>query len=278
MKTGFSTPRSLQNFLIMLIQGALIGLGSVLPGISGGVLSVVFGIYKPLMELLADPAGCWKTHLKLLFPYLAGALIGFMGVAKVLAFFLESYSAPSTCLFVGLIAGLLPSLFAQAGARGRNKGSYLAMVCSMALVFALLICLKLYSVSITPGFLWYFFCGICFAVSVIAPGMSFSTLLMPLNLYTPFIAGLGRLDPAVLLPSGIGTLITISCLSKAVNYLFRRHYSLAFHGITGIVIAATVMIIPFQSFALSISSCMLNLFWLSAGILISALLDHFHLS
>lgn len=108
--------------------------------------------------------------------------------------------------------------------------------------------------------------------------MSFSTLLMPLNLYTPFIAGLGRLDPAVLLPSGIGALITISCLSKAVNYLFRRHYSLAFHGITGIVIAATVMIIPFQSFALSISSCMLNLFWLLAGILISALLDHFHLS
>ena len=43
MKTGFSTPRSLQNFLMMVIQGALIGLGSVLPGISGGVLSVVFG-------------------------------------------------------------------------------------------------------------------------------------------------------------------------------------------------------------------------------------------
>ena len=51
------------KLIFHIIQGALIGLGAVLPGISGGVLSVIFGIYKPVMELLANPFRNFKTHL-----------------------------------------------------------------------------------------------------------------------------------------------------------------------------------------------------------------------
>ena len=50
------------KLIFHIIQGALIGLGAVLPGISGGVLSVIFGIYKPVMELLANPFRNFKTH------------------------------------------------------------------------------------------------------------------------------------------------------------------------------------------------------------------------
>ena len=46
---------SLKDFFLKLIQGIVIGIGAVLPGISGGVLSVVFGVYQPIMEFLADP-------------------------------------------------------------------------------------------------------------------------------------------------------------------------------------------------------------------------------
>ena len=106
------------RLLLQLLQGALIGLGSVLPGISGGVLSVVFGIYKPLMELLANPLSRLKTHVPKLLPYLAGAAIGFMGVANLLAYFLEKYPAPSVCLFVGLITGMLPSLWQEGTQQG----------------------------------------------------------------------------------------------------------------------------------------------------------------
>ena len=97
------------KLFLQLLQGALIGLGSVLPGISGGVLSVVFGIYKPMMELLANPLGNFKTHVPRLLPYIAGAVVGFLGVANLLAYVLEKYPNPSICLFIGLIAGMLPS-------------------------------------------------------------------------------------------------------------------------------------------------------------------------
>ena len=70
------------RFLGKVLQGALIGLGAVLPGISGGVLSVVFGVYRPIMELLSDPVHKWRTHLPELFPYMIGSAAGFLGVAN----------------------------------------------------------------------------------------------------------------------------------------------------------------------------------------------------
>ena len=51
------------QIIFRIVQGALIGLGAVLPGISGGVLSVIFGIYKPIMELLSNPFKNFKTHV-----------------------------------------------------------------------------------------------------------------------------------------------------------------------------------------------------------------------
>lgn len=106
--------------------------------------------------------------------------------------------------------------------------------------------------------------------------MSFSTLLMPLGLYTPFVDGIGHLNMGVLLPGGLGALITVILLAKAVNALFERYYSLAFHAIIGIVIAATAMIIPFQSFAISVGQCVVNVLCLAGGIIAALLLDRFN--
>ena len=65
--------------LLRMLQGALIGLGAVLPGISGGVLCVIFGIYRPVMELLSDPRKNYKTHLPKLAPVIVGMGVGFWG-------------------------------------------------------------------------------------------------------------------------------------------------------------------------------------------------------
>lgn len=265
-----------RNFLLRIIQGALIGLGAVLPGISGGVLCVIFGIYKTIMEFLAAPFKKMKTHLPLLIPVGIGGVIGFLGIANVLSFFLEKYPAPSVCLFVGLIGGMLPSLFREAGEQGRSKASYVSMYVAMAAVFVLLIGLQLFSVEIVPNFVWYIFCGFCLALSVIAPGMSFSTLLMPLGLYEPFVAGIGHLDFAVLIPGGIGGLATVILFAKAVDMLFKRHYSVAFHAIVGVVIAATVMIIPFTSFVASVGSFVVNVICIAVGVAAALWLDKFN--
>ncbi len=247
------------------IQGMLIGLGAVLPGISGGVLCVIFGIYQPVMELLSSPFKNFKTHIPKLVPVLLGMAVGFLGVAGILSFLLEAYPDPSVCVFVGLIAGMLPSLFREAGGQGRGRSSWTAMIIAFAVVLALLLGLDKLSVTIEPNFGWYLFCGFCLALSVIAPGMSFSTLLMPLGLYTPFVHGLSHLQIGVLLPGALGAIVTVVVCAKAVNYLFKRFYSVAFHAILGIVIAATLVIIPFGSFAASGASFAVNAACILAG-------------
>ena len=196
-------------------------------------------------------------------------------MANILSFFLEKYPDPSVCVFIGLITGMLPSLFREAGEQGRSKGSWISLAVCMCVIFAVLIGLQLTSIEVTPNFGWYLFCGFCLALSIIAPGMSFSTLLMPLGLYTPFVDGIGHFDLSILIPAGIGALATVICLAKAINALFENFYSIAFHGIIGIVIAATVMIIPVSGFT-NPGTAVVNAVCIIAGIVIALALDRFN--
>lgn len=270
-------PMTAGGFLFKLLQGILIGLGAVLPGISGGVLCVVFGVYAPIMALLSNPFRAFKKYALTLLPIVIGMGIGFLGVSKALGILLKAYPDASVCLFVGLIIGMLPSLFREA----RSKGSveikdYAAMAIAFVVVFSLLLLLNEFSVRITPNFGWYLFCGFCLALSVIAPGMSFSTLLMPLGLYTPFVEGIGNIDFSILVPGGIGALLTVILLAKGMNYLLQKHHSTVSHLIIGIIIAATLPIIPYAGFVSSVQSGITNALCLIFGLVAALLLDRFN--
>ena len=152
----------------------------------------------------------------------------------------------------------------------------IAMGVAFASILALLLGLNALSIVLEPSFGWYLFCGFCLALSVIAPGMSFSTLLMPLGLYTPFVDGLGHLNMGVLIPGGLGAIVTVICLAKGIDCLFKRHYSIAFHAIMGIVMAATIMTVPFSTFAASAGALITNLACIAVGIAAALALDRFN--
>ena len=88
--------------------------------------------------------------------------------------------------------------------------------------------------------------------------------------------GIGRFNFSVLIPAGIGALITLLILARTINRLFEIHFSVAFHGIVGIVTAATVVIIPFKSFGESVSMCLTNTVLLVVGVISALLLDRFN--
>lgn len=238
---------------VRLIQGALIGAGAVLPGISGGVLAVLFGLYQPLMLLLSDPAGQLKATLRLLWPVLLGAVVGYIGIARGLGDLLAGpwrYHALSA--FVGMTVGMLPSLFAQAGEQGRPRGAWMAFAAVLLLGSGLLFMADRTRMLITPGFGWNMFCGAALAMSIIAPGMSTSVVLMPLkvvtpqqqviDLYTHTMYAIKRLDLMALSAVVLGATLTILLLSRAVARLMTRHYAAVFHGIVALVIASTAFV------------------------------------
>lgn len=104
--------------------------------------------------------------------------------------------------------------------------------------------------------------------------MSFSTLLMPLGLYTPFVEGIGNFDFSVLIPGGIGAVVTVILFARLVDRLLNRYYSTVSHAIIGIVIAATLPIIPYAGFASSVTGAIVNTCCLAGGIAAALLLDH----
>ena len=238
-----------QNFIIRwlrdLLCGALIGAGAILPGVSGGVLAVVFDIYRPFMEVLTRPQTAIPKYWKWFPPIALGWCAGFLGFAKGIAAAISFSNTVTTWLFLGLIAGTVPSLFRGAGKEGRTAASWGSLLLCAGAVFAgLFYVSRVAEVSVEPNFWWYNFCGALWGMSIVIPGMTSSSVMMALGLYQPMLEGLARLDLLVLSASLPGMVLAIALLARLVSWFFRTHYAVAFHGILGFVLASTLVIIP----------------------------------
>lgn len=228
-----------------LLCGALIGAGAILPGVSGGVLAVIFDIYRPFMEILTAPLRGLRKYWRGFIPLAIGLCAGFLGFAKGIATAFSSAETLTTCLFVGLIAGTLPALFREAGKEGHPTSGWVSMaVCAAAMFMSLYYVSHIADIQVTPNFWWYNFCGVLLGVGIIVPGMTTSSILMALGLYQPILEGLANLDLLVLSACLPGMVLTMALLARGVNWLFRRHYAVAFHGILGIVLSSTASILP----------------------------------
>ena len=274
------------SILVKIIQGALIGAGGVLPGVSGGVLAVLFGVYKPLMKLLAHPIRELKNTIRELWPILVGFVIGYVGIAKVLEEVLKAYETQSLAVFVGMAIGIMPSLFREAGEKGRNKASWVSLAAVFVVAFAILGGARILELLIVPNFFWNAFGGACLALSIIAPGMSASVLMLPLQMtaadgsvatfYEHITGAIGNLNVAVLGPVAVGALLTFVLLTRAVDWMMNNRYNVMFHGIIGLVIAATIFTIPFAAFSASVSSCLIHILFVVLGCVATLLLDQFN--
>lgn len=233
------------HWLRNLLCGILIGAGAILPGVSGGVLAVVFDIYRPFMEMLTHPRRALPKYWRWLPPLGIGWCVGFMGFAKGIAAAIDSSNTVTTWLFIGLIVGTVPALFREAGKEGRGAAAWVSLVLCACSVFAGLFYIsRVVRFSAEPNFWWYNFCGVLWGMGIVIPGMTSSSVMMALDLYQPVLEGLAELDFLVLSASLPGLLLTVLLMARFVTWCFRRWYAVAFHGIFGIVLASTLVIIP----------------------------------
>lgn len=260
------------QFLLHLVQGMLIGTGGILPGVSGGALCVIFGVYRPLMDVLAHPFKNLRKHFMLLFPVGIGIGVGFVGLASLLKVVMQSHEAQAICVFVGLILGMIPQLYREAGEQGRGKGAWITLILSAACLTAAFLYLQNRSgFSITPNFGWWIFCGVVWGLSVIIPGMSSSSVMILCGLFDAMIAGISALKLTVIVPIAIGVLLSIGTLSRAVNLLFKKHHTITYHFILGAVIATMIPIIP-RHFS-GVWDIVLDIICAAGGFLLSILIQ-----
>ena len=252
-----------KKIIKLLLQGAIIGAGGILPGVSGGILCVAFGLYVPLMQLFANPLKEIPRSWKKWMVVGIGGCIGLFVFAKLLSVLFDASETVSKSLFAGLIAGTLPALFREAQndpkvaenkrvnqkddprtTRNKRIAMIIGFVFAMALFVFLDVIQNMTSFAIKPSPLWFGICGFIIGMGFTIPGLTSSTILIFLGLLQPMLDGATNLDMKVIIPVGIGVVLCILLLSKVVNFIFGRWYTVAFYAVIGMIFASTLAIIP----------------------------------
>ena len=232
--------------IIYAIQGAIIGVGAILPGVSGGVLCVAFGLFEPLMEFLTNPKKSLKENYKMFIPFFVGWGLGFVLLAKLCEMFFSFAPDVAIFLFFGLVCGTIPEMFKKSENADKNM-TWTPFVISMAVSYTLFHIIETgEAVAIPANFLSFVFCGFMWGISLIVPGLSSSTVLIFLGLYVPLTEGIGGFDMSVLLPFGVGIVITVLLFAKLINMLFKKHYAVISRIILGFVISSSLKTLPHE--------------------------------
>ena len=243
-------PDSAGRWVKRVVTGALIGVGAILPGVSGGAFCAAFGIYRPMMDFFAHPATNFRKNVRFFVPVGIGALVGFIGLAGLVSWLLALAGALVIAFFIGCIAGTLPSLYKEANGKYWKTGHYIILAVSVGLtVWGLLSMSKMADMqhllddpkSLTYLITWLV-CGAIFALGSIVPGMSPSSIIMYAELYKPMTDGISRFNMSILLPFILGVVLCIVMFSKLISWLFHKGGRSMFAFIIGVVIGSTALV------------------------------------
>ncbi len=236
--------KKLLQIILWILQGMVVGLGAILPGVSGGTLCYAFGIYNPMLEVLTSPIKGIKKHWFMLIFVGLGGVLGFVGFAGITASLLQWNAPIVLCVFIGLILGTVPELWRDAGEHGRNKFSIIAFGVSFVAISAVFYVFQnIWHIEI-PATIWGFaICGVAWGLSFIVPGFSSSTLLLFFGIYGKMSEGIHSLSMSVIIPLGITMLATLLLFSRVMKLVFDKYHSIASHSVLGFVLATTIMLL-----------------------------------
>ena len=243
------------DWIVRFVKGAIIGTGFILPGVSGGVLAAIFGLYQRIISFIAHITKDFVKNVLFFIPVGLGALLGIVLLARPLSFLLEHYEAQVIWAFIGCIVGTLPSLWKEAGKEGRAKRHYLILVLTAVIGFVFFFTVKdLLEIQVSLNFGTWLFAGFIIAIGILIPGLSPSNFLLYFGMYKPMVDAFKTLNLAVLFPLLLGFAICLFSLSSLIDMLLKKVYAGMFHFVTGIVIASTLVIIPLNYNYLSVGT------------------------
>ncbi|PCS04560.1 membrane protein [Lactococcus chungangensis CAU 28 = DSM 22330] len=252
----------------------IIALGFILPGVSGGVLAAILGIYERMLSFLAHIRRNFKADFFYFLPVGIGGILGIGLLSRPLEFLLAHYQVIVLWGFAGAIVGSLPALWQEAESQSqRDKIDWSWLIGTFVASLVILYRMPYIFGTLPANFVTFILAGALIALGVLIPGLSPSNLLLILGLYSPMLIGFKNFDLLnVFLPITIGGILAVLLFAKSMEYLLEHHHSRVFHFILGIVSASTILIlVPNNQSAESITYDGSNLLTLVLAVIFTVL-------
>lgn len=246
--------------LFMVLVGLMFGLANVIPGVSGGTIAVVFGVYERLIGVIADFRHQWRKELRFLITFCLGAGIGILIFGRLMDWVLTHYPSLANSFFVGVILGSLPMIAQKALLQDKKLTLKLSNLLPGLLTLALMAVMALVGTGdrsaseITGSYLsqcvrlviW----GVVAMSCMIIPGISGSFVMVLMGAYGIVIGAVALLTSSpfsalpLLIPFGIGCLIGLFGCAKLIRWLLERYEMPTYSAILGFVIGSVFSIFP----------------------------------
>lgn len=246
--------------LLVTLKGIAMGAADVIPGVSGGTIAFLTGIYETLINSIRSIDGtalklfftlrwkaCWK-HINgnFLLALMLGIGISVLSIAKIMTYLMVHHPIPLWSFFFGLI--IASAIYILRDIRTWNLGNLLSLLLGAGIGAA--ICLM--TPGQTPTDLWFIFLSGAIAIcAMILPGISGSFILLLLGKYEYILSAVNDLNLTVLLVFLSGAAIGIVSFSHFLSWLLKHFYNIAICVLSGFMIGSLVKIWPWQNLQVS---------------------------
>lgn len=264
-----STPRNFAQYLVITAKGLAMGAADVVPGVSGGTIAFIAGIYEELIETIhkldlgffrtwkkEGVQSAWKQYnLGFLLALFSGVFISILSLAKVITWLLDTHPILVWSFFFGLVIASI--LYVGKQIQSWNAKVIIGLVIAAAFAYAITLAKPIGS----PDSTWFLlFAGFVAIIAMILPGISGAFILLLLGAYEMVIGiltdlgdGLAKMDTGILLSAigrllvfALGAIIGLKVFSRALNYMFKNFKNVTLAVLTGFMIGALNKIWPWK--------------------------------
>ncbi|WP_103882128.1 DUF368 domain-containing protein [Vibrio hangzhouensis] len=245
----------MKNYLTTFLKGMAMGAADVVPGVSGGTIAFITGIYDTLLESIrrVNPSllGIWKRKgFKAAFNYIngfflialfGGILTSILSLAKFISWALETHPVPVWSFFFGLIMVSVYHMMRQVEHKTLSRFVFLLLGAVFAYSITVLKPLQMDPTSIN-----IFFAGCIAICAMILPGISGSFILLLLGMYTPVLGAVKGLQIDVMALFAMGCLIGLLSFSHVLSWLLKRYRDFALVFLTGLMLGTLPKLWPWK--------------------------------
>lgn len=248
-----------KGVVLNVFNGLVIGSSMLVPGVSGGSMAIILGIYDELISAVSNIFKRFKYSFFLLLQVAVGGIIGIFLFSKLMLNLIEAHKLPMMYLFMGAMLGSIPSLYKKGQIKKFNLLYVVWIIIGAGLVYALNFLPKGQFTVIPNDFKSYvmlFLCGLIIAVALVLPGISTSHILLVLGMYEAVWGAVNKLNFVYLLPIFLGVVAGIMLLTKILDKAMTKFPKQTYLLIIGFVLASLVDIFPGFPSGYSIVGCL----------------------